>query len=276
MSEAAPVLEARGVRKVFGTDADPLVAVESVDVDLFAGETVAVVGESGSGKSTLARCLLRLIEPTAGTVTFDGRDIASMGARELRALRADFQVVFQDPRDAMNPKMRVGQLIEEPLIIHRNLSRVERRRRVDELLAMVELPSTFASRRPRTLSGGQLQRVGIARALSVEPRVLVLDEPVSALDQSVRSGILRLLDEIQQRHRVGYLHISHDLASLRRVADRVIVMRRGHVVERGPTDQILDAPQEPYTQLLVSSVITIDHDPGQVHADHDFEEQIRP
>ena len=229
-------------------------AVEGVSLELARGETLALVGESGSGKSTLARALLRLEEPDAGTVRFEGTDVRGLTGEALRALRRRMQIVFQDASGALNPRMTVGDAVAEGLEIHRLCRPDERPDRVRALLQEVGLEPDLAGRYPRALSGGQRQRVVIARALAVEPAFLILDEPVSALDVSVQAQVLTLLLDLQQRRGLAYLYIAHDLAVVRQVAHRVAVMYLGRLVEMGPTEAVLAAPAHPYTQALISAV----------------------
>jgi oligopeptide/dipeptide ABC transporter ATP-binding protein len=229
--------------------------VSDVSFDLAAGETLALVGESGSGKSTTARLVLRLLAPDAGEIRFSGRDWLALPPSELNRARRDVGVVFQDPGSSLNPRMRVEETVREPLVIHGIGNRAERRERVRALLRAVGLPESAAGRRPAEFSGGQKQRIAIARALATEPKLVVLDEPVSALDLSVRAQVLKLLLELQAEtaSRPAYLFIGHDLSVVRHLAGRTAVMYLGRIVEEGPTEAVLGAPRHPYTALLLAS-----------------------
>ena len=254
------LLELRGLVKEFrlrrGLFAGErrLRAVAGVDLDVARGECLALVGESGSGKTTLARCALRLVEPTAGRVRFAGRDLLALGRRDLRRWRRHFQMVFQDPHASLDPRLAVGRAIGEPLVIHRLGDRAERRRRVAELLDLVGLPADAARRLPHEFSGGQRQRIGIARALASGPELLVADEPVSALDVSVRAQIVNLLAGLQRRFELSLLFIAHDLPLVEHVADRVAVMYLGRIVEMATREALFSRPRHPYTVALIAAV----------------------
>ena len=229
-------------------------AVDGLSFRLQRGETLALVGESGCGKSTTARLVLRLIEPTAGAIRFEDKDITSMTGSALRALRRRMQIVFQDPFASLNPRMTVGQIVEEPLSVHRIGDRPARRARVADLLALVGLSPYHSSRYPHEFSGGQRQRIGIARALAVEPALVVCDEPVSALDVSIQAQVVNLLKDLQARLGLSYLFIAHDLAVVKHVADRVAVMYLGRIVEIGPKARVFANPRHPYTRVLLSAI----------------------
>jgi len=228
-------------------------AVDDVTLDIQSGETLGLVGESGSGKSTLGRLVLRLIEPTSGKIVFEGRDLVTASRGEMRRLRRDMQIIFQDPFGSLDPRMRVEDVISEPLIIHETLSRDARRARVAELLRAVGLDQSAMRRFPHEFSGGQRQRIGIARALALHPKFIVADEPVSALDVSVGAQIVNLLAQLQREFGLTYLFISHSMPVVRYLATRIAVMYRGKIVEVGPTEQITERPKQPYTRSLLEA-----------------------
>jgi peptide/nickel transport system ATP-binding protein len=236
----------------------PVRAVDGVSFALDAGESLGIVGESGCGKSTLARTVLRLLEPTGGRIVFKGRDITALGRRRLRPVRRELSIVFQDPYASLNPRMRVGEIIAQPLRIHGCYHHVGGRRRVADLLATVGLDASHAGRFPHEFSTGQRQRIGIARALALRPEVLILDEPVSSLDVSIRAQIVNLLDRLRRETGLAYLLIAHDLAAVRQACDRVAVMHLGKVVEVGDRDDIYGRAMHPYTQALLSAVPVTD------------------
>ena len=255
MSGPVPLLSARGLVTRYPLPGGGAVnAVAGVDLDLLPGETLAVVGESGCGKSTLARSLLRLVEPAAGSVRFQGRDLRALGPAALRRQRREMQLVFQDPMASLDPRFAIGRTLAEPLLVHGVGRPAERRQRVASLLALVGLDPAAAERYPHEFSGGQRQRIAIARAIALEPRLVVLDEPVSALDVSIQSQVLNLLMDLKGRLGLTYLFITHDLAVVGAIADRVAVMYLGRIVEDAPVDRLFAAPAHPYTQALIAAV----------------------
>jgi peptide/nickel transport system ATP-binding protein len=275
-----PLLVASGLRTQFASrsDSGPVRAVDGVDLAIAAGETLGLVGESGCGKSTLGRSLLRLVEPTAGSVTFDGVDLVSARGRAMKAARRDLQIVFQDPLGSLNPRQRVGSIVRAGLDIHGVGSRPQRRHAVRDMLARVGLPADTEQRYAHEFSGGQRQRIGIARALVLQPRFIVADEPVSALDVSVQSQILNLLVELKRELKLTYLFISHDLAAVAYVSDRIAVMYLGKIVELGPARQVVARPRHPYTVALLSAVpeLDVDRSPRRVVLEGDVPSPAAP
>jgi len=262
-----PLLEVQNLVKHFpvrrgllGREVGRVRAVDGVSFDVRRGETFGLVGESGSGKTTTGRCTLRLIEPTSGTIRFDGKDVLGLDRRSLRKLRREMQIVFQDPYDSLNPRMKAGTIVEEPLVIHKMGNRRERKERVAELLSLVGLDPALARRYPHEFSGGQRQRIGIARAIALNPRLIVADEPVSSLDVSIQAQIVNLLVELQERLGLTYLFIAHDLRIVEHVSDRVAVMYMGKIVELAPAKEIYLDPRHPYTQVLLASIPEPDPD----------------
>lgn len=248
------LVEIRDLKKYFPAARGQLVrAVDGVSLAIEKGETLGLVGESGCGKTTIGRCLLRLIEPTSGEIRFDGTDLRALGRRELRHLRRRMQIIFQDPYSSLNPRMTVGAIIGEPLLIHERLTRRQQRERVGELLERVGLAPDYANRYPHEFSGGQRQRIGIARAIALKPDFIVADEPVSALDVSVQAQIVNLLQDLQEQFRLTYLFISHGLAVVEHISTRVGVMYLGKVVELAPSAEIYRRPLHPYTQALLAA-----------------------
>jgi len=242
------------VRSILGQPKVIVRAVDGVSFKVEAGKTLALVGESGCGKSTVGRLILRLIEAQAGRVLFEGRDIAGYNTEELRAYRRKAQIIFQDPYASLNPRMTIAQALAEPLALHGLAEPRQRRRRVDEILRLVGLEPRFAQRYPHEFSGGQRQRIAIARAIAVEPTLIVCDEPVSALDVSIRSQILNLLRDLQHKLGLAYIFISHDLAVVKHVADEVAVMNLGQIVESGPAAALFGKPRHPYSRALLSAI----------------------
>ena len=257
-----PYIKVKELKKYFlmneGIQKGIVRAIDGVTLDIFRGETLGLVGESGCGKSSLGRAVLRLIEKTGGEVTFDGQDIYGFSPEELKAFRRKMQIIFQDPYASLNPRLRIEDIIAEPLRFHEKLSSKERKEKVIQVMADVGLTEDMARRFPHELSGGQQQRVGIARALILKPDFIVCDEPVSALDVSVQAQILNLLVELKQQYHLTYLFISHNLAVVHHICDRVAVMYLGQLVEIAEKDELFSNPLHPYTQVLMSAVLSLD------------------
>jgi ABC-type glutathione transport system ATPase component len=253
-----PLLEARGLCKTFtsgrGHDQRAVRAVADVDLVIEPGQTHGLVGESGSGKSTTGRILLRLVEADAGTATFRGEDLFSLSGDALRQMRRHMQLIYQDPFSSVDPRFQARDIVAEPWVIHGLYDRAQRRRRADELLERVGIDPAMADRRPASFSGGQLQRIGIARALALEPSLVICDEPVSALDVSVQGQILNLLMDLQAERGLSYLFIAHDLAVVRHIAQVVSVMRDGSIVESGSREEVFERPQHDYTKALLATL----------------------
>jgi len=264
-NERAQLLSVRNLRKEFpirkgvlSRQVGAVKAVNDVSFDVARGETLGVVGESGCGKTTTGRTILRLIEPTSGEIRFEGRDVRSMSTSQLRKLRRDMQIIFQDPVSSLNPRMTIGAIIREGLTIHKLAEGAAADARVSRLLQEVGLRPEYANRYPHEFSGGQRQRIGIARALSVDPKFIVCDEPVSALDVSVQAQVINLLEDLQREHNLTYMFIAHDLSVVEHIADRVAVMYLGKVVELATADDLYREPLMPYTQALLSAVPVAD------------------
>jgi oligopeptide transport system ATP-binding protein len=263
--EEAPLLEVIDLTKRFGGRRRPsragdegVKAVDGVSFTVRRGETVGLVGESGSGKSTTGYCILRLLDASSGTIRFDGEDITHLAGKGLRELRRRMQVIFQDPLASHNPRMSVGDIIAEPMVVHRVGTAASRAAEARRLLDLVGLPSSAMDRRPHEFSGGQCQRISIARALTLKPSLLICDEPVSALDVSVQAQVLNLLKDLQDELGLAYLFIAHDLAVVRSISDRIVVMQAGRIVDSGPATEVYDSPQHEYTRRLLAAAPVAD------------------
>ncbi|OOE09972.1 ABC transporter ATP-binding protein [Fictibacillus arsenicus] len=261
MSQTQPLVKVENLKMhfpikggVLGKQVGEVKAVDGISFFIKKGETLGLVGESGCGKSTTGRMLLRLLEPTEGKIYFEGEDITKLSTNAMRKKRREMQMVFQDPFASLNPRHTVEKILEEPLIVHGMKDKAERKRRVKELLEVVGLSSWHAKRYPHQFSGGQRQRIGIARALAVNPKLIIADEPVSALDVSIQSQVLNLMQDLQKEFDLTYLFIAHDLGVVRHISDRVGVMYLGHIVELADSEKLYDNPKHPYTQALLSAV----------------------
>lgn len=258
------ILETKGLKKYFPIkkgfflrEVGNVKAVDDIDLTIYRGETLGLVGESGCGKSTLGRSIIRLYEPTSGSIEFDGTDFLHAKGEKLRQKRKDLQMIFQDPFASLDPRMTVGQIVEQPYIIHNLLGPKEREVRVKQLLEMVGLKASHVNRYPHEFSGGQRQRISIARAIALDPKLIICDEPVSALDVSIQAQVLNLLKDLQKRFNLTYLFISHDLSVIEHVCDRIAVMYLGKIVEISSRDELFKNPKHPYTQALMSSIPSI-------------------
>jgi oligopeptide transport system ATP-binding protein len=257
-----PLLTVSGLKKYFPVKkgilidrtVDHVKAVDDVSFEVYPGETLGLVGESGSGKSTTGYCILQLLKPTGGSVTFLGGELTKASRKELREMRREMQIVFQDPYASLNPRMTVGDIVAEPLLVHGIGDRRSRRRSAERLLEVVGFNPDFINRYPHEFSGGQRQRIGVARALALNPRLIICDEPVSALDVSIQAQILNLLKDLQREFNLAYLFIAHDLAVVRTMSDRIAVMNRGKLVEEGDAEEVYSNPQDPYTKALLAAV----------------------
>lgn len=262
---ATPLLEIKKlkkhfpIKKGFGAPKGYVQAVNGVDLTIYEGETLGIVGESGCGKSTTGRCILRLIEPTEGEINYQGVNIANLSLKEMRNLRKDLQMVFQDPFSTLNPKLTIRKILEEPLIAH-HIDKEKRNARIEEIIEYVGLDKGYLDRYPHQFSGGQRQRIGIARALMLLPKLIVADEPVSALDVSIQSQILNLMQDLQQQFNLTYVFISHDLRVVEHICDRVAVMYLGEVVELADKTALFEEPLHPYTKALISAIPVMDPD----------------
>ena len=267
-SQLDPLLKLEDVHKLFpvhsssltNRDRDYVHAVDGVDLEVRRGETLGLVGETGCGKSTLARCIARLYDITSGTITFDGRDVTNLSRKQMRPIRREVQMIFQDPYGSLNPRRRVGSIIGDPFAIHGIGSRQERKRRVQELMEVVGLNPEHYNRFPAEFSGGQRQRIGVARALALRPKMLICDEPVSALDVSIQAQVINLLLDLQEEFGLTYVFISHDLSVVRHVSDRVAVMYLGKVVETAGCEELFETTRHPYTKSLLSALPVPDPD----------------
>ncbi|MBD8007047.1 ABC transporter ATP-binding protein [Bacillus norwichensis] len=253
-TSSSPLIQVKNLKKYFTVEDNKLKAVDGLNLDIYPGETVGLVGESGCGKSTAGRTILRLHEPTSGEVLYNGKNIFSNNEREMSKLRREIQMIFQDPYASLNPRMTVEEIIGEPFAIHNRLSGKKKKERVKELLRLVGLNADHISRFPHEFSGGQRQRIGIARALALDPKFIVCDEPISALDVSIQAQVVNLLKDLQRKMGLTYLFIAHDLSMVKYISDRILVMYLGKMVELSESEELYDDPLHPYTKALLSSV----------------------
>ena len=259
LSSATPILQVKNLKKYFHTPRGELHAVDDVSFEIQTGKTLGVVGESGCGKTTTGRAILRLIEPTSGSILFDGLNITTMDKRRLRMIREKMQIIFQDPYSSLDPRMTVSGIIAEPLIIHRRVSgKKELERRVQKLMEMVELEDRLYSAYPHELDGGRRQRIGIARALALEPKFIVCDEPVSSLDVSVQAQILNLMQDLQDRLNLTYMFVTHDMAVVKHISNEIVVMYLGQIIEKAPAKELFKHQYHPYSRALISAIPKIE------------------
>lgn len=250
----APILEVKNLKKYFNTPKGTLHAVDDISFKLEEGKTLGVVGESGCGKSTLGRTILHLLESTSGQIIFNGKDITNVNKKELREVRENMQMIFQDPFASLNPRMSVRQTIMEPLIIQNKLSKQEIEKETEKLMDTVGLAKRLANSYPHELDGGRRQRIGIARALALNPKFILCDEPVSALDVSIQAQILNLMQDLQEERKLTYIFVTHDLSVVKYISDEIMVMYLGQMVEKAPAEELFDNPQHPYTKALLSAI----------------------
>ncbi len=253
-TSSSPLIQVKNLKKYFTVEDNKLKAVDGLNLDIYPGETVGLVGESGCGKSTAGRTILRLHEPTSGEVLYNGKNIFSNNDREMSKLRRDIQMIFQDPYASLNPRMTVEEIIGEPFAIHHRMSGKKKKERIKELLRLVGLDANHISRFPHEFSGGQRQRIGIARALALDPKFIVCDEPISALDVSIQAQVVNLLKDLQRKMGLTYLFIAHDLSMVKYISDRILVMYLGKMVELSESEELYEDPLHPYTKALLSSV----------------------
>jgi ABC-type oligopeptide transport system ATPase subunit len=280
-AQREPLLVVEGLKKyfpikrglLFDRTVDHVKAVDDVSFEIYPGETLGLVGESGSGKSTTGYCVLQLLKPTDGSVKFLGRELTKLRREQLREMRREMQIVFQDPYASLNPRMTVGDIVAEPLVVHGIGDRGSRRRSAERLLEVVGFNPDFINRYPHEFSGGQRQRIGVARALALNPRLIICDEPVSALDVSIQAQIVNLLKDLQQEFNLAYLFVAHDLAVVRTMSDRIAVMNKGQIVETGDAEEVYSNPQNEYTKALLAAVPV--PDPRRMRAKREERRQLK-